>query len=45
MSQTSPMSQYEIDHLATVRAGAPESMLFLATDGTFPLAAPGPVSL
>ena len=35
----------DIDHLATVRAGAPESTLFLAADGSFPLPAPGPVAL
>lgn len=39
------MNQYEIDHLATVRAGAPESMVLLKTDGSFPLAAPGRLAL
>lgn len=36
---------YEAEHLATVRAGAPESMVLLASDGTFPLSAPGRVAL
>nr|WP_300337433.1 glycoside hydrolase family 3 protein [Actinomyces sp.] len=39
------MEQYEIDHLAAVRAGAPQSVVLLATDGTFPLAAPGKIAL
>ncbi|MDY3679636.1 MAG: beta-1,3-N-acetylglucosaminyltransferase, partial [Actinomyces urogenitalis] len=39
------MEQYEIDHLATVRAGAPESVVLLASDGSFPLAAPGKIAL
>lgn len=39
------MEQYEIDHLATVRAGAPESMLLLASDGSFPLERPGRLAL
>ncbi|MDO4242434.1 MAG: glycoside hydrolase family 3 N-terminal domain-containing protein [Actinomyces sp.] len=34
------MKQFEIDHLAIVRAGAPESMVLLKGDGTFPLAEP-----
>ncbi|MGK2348902.1 glycoside hydrolase family 3 N-terminal domain-containing protein [Actinomyces sp. W5033] len=34
------MEQFEIDHLATVRAAAPESMVLLRSDGSFPLAAP-----
>ncbi|WP_425321768.1 glycoside hydrolase family 3 N-terminal domain-containing protein [Actinomyces respiraculi] len=34
------MEQFEIDHLATVRAAAPESMVLLSSDGTFPLDAP-----
>ncbi len=32
-----PMNQYEIDHLATVRTSAPESMVLLRSDGSFPL--------
>lgn len=39
------MEQYEIDHLATVRAAAPESVVLLASDGSFPLAAPGKIAL
>ncbi|SDN25975.1 beta-glucosidase [Actinomyces ruminicola] len=39
------MNQYEIDHMATVRAGAPESMVLLKTDGSFPLDRPGPLAL
>ena len=39
------MEHIDIVHLATVRAGAPESTLFLAADGSFPLPAPGPVAL
>ena len=35
-----PLNQYEIDHLATVRENAPESMVLLASDGSFPLAGP-----
>ena len=35
-----PVEQFEIDHLATVRAAAPESMVLLRSDGSFPLAAP-----
>ena len=45
MPEKTQMNQYEIDHLRTVRAGAPESMVLLRTDGSFPLAAPGPVAL
>ncbi|MDU0348004.1 beta-glucosidase [Actinomyces sp. MRS3W] len=39
------MNQYEVDHLATVRSGAPESMVLLRSDGTFPLDAPGKLAL
>lgn len=39
------MEQYEIDHLATVRVAAPESVVLLASDGSFPLAAPGKIAL
>ena len=40
-----PLNQYEIDHLATVRENAPESMVLLASDGSFPLAGPGELAL
>ena len=36
-----PLNQYEIDHLATVRASAPESMVLLRSDGSFPLPGAG----
>ena len=39
------MNQYEIDHLATVREVAPESMVLLRTDGSFPLERPGSLAL
>lgn len=39
------MNQYEIDHLATVRDLAPESMVLLRTDGSFPLEKPGRLAL
>ncbi len=39
------MNQYEIDHLEAVRAGAPESMVLLKTDGSFPLERPGHLAL
>ncbi|WP_182911370.1 glycoside hydrolase family 3 N-terminal domain-containing protein [Actinomyces sp. 2119] len=39
------MNQYEIDHLAAVRAGAPESMVLLSSDGSFPLERPGRLAL
>ena len=34
------METYEIDHLATVRALAPECMVLLRSNGAFPLAEP-----
>ena len=40
-----PLNQYEIDHLATVRASAPESMVLLRSDGSFPLAGAGRLAL
>ena len=40
-----PLNQYEIDHLATVRENAPESMVLLASDGSFPLAGAGELAL
>ena len=40
-----PLNQYEIDHLAVVRENAPESMVLLASDGSFPLAGPGELAL
>ena len=40
-----PLNQYEIDHLATVRENAPESMVLLASGGSFPLAGPGELAL
>ena len=40
-----PLNQYEIDHLATVRASAPESMVLLSSDGSFPLAGAGALAL
>ncbi|WP_241228092.1 glycoside hydrolase family 3 N-terminal domain-containing protein [Actinobaculum sp. 352] len=39
------MNQYEIDHLAVVRANTPESMVFLKSDGSFPLSHPGRLAL
>lgn len=39
------LEPYEREHLATVRAGAPQSMVLLASDGSFPLTHPGPVAL
>lgn len=40
-----PLNQYEIDHLATVRASAPESMVLLRSDGSFPLPGAGRLAL
>ena len=40
-----PLNQYEIDHLAIVRENAPESMVLLASDGSFPLSGPGELAL
>ena len=39
------MEAYEIDHLAAVRALAPECMVLLRSDGAFPLAEPGEIAL
>ena len=39
------METYEIDHLATVRALAPECMVLLRSNGAFPLAEPGEIAL
>ena len=39
------MEAYEIDHLAAVRALAPECMVLLRSDGAFPLAEPGDIAL
>ena len=39
------METYEIDHLAAVRALAPECMVLLRSDGAFPLAEPGEIAL
>lgn len=45
MSTDSTVPQFETDHLATVRELAPESVVLLRTDGSFPLEAAGPVAL
>ena len=39
------METYEIDHLAAVRALAPECMVLLRSNGAFPLAEPGEIAL
>lgn len=39
------METYEIDHLAAVRALAPECMVLLRSDGAFPLTEPGEIAL
>ena len=39
------MSTHETDHLAAVRALAPECMVLLRSDGAFPLAEPGEIAL
>ena len=39
------MEAYETDHLAAVRALAPECMVLLRSDGAFPLAEPGEIAL
>ena len=39
------MEAYEIDHLAAVRALAPECMVLLRSDGAFPLAEPGEIAM
>ena len=39
------MEAYEIDHLAAVRALAPECMVLLRSNGVFPLAEPGEIAL
>ena len=39
------MEAYEIDHLAAVRALAPECMVLLRSNGAFPLAEPGEIAL
>lgn len=39
------MEAYETDHLATVRALAPECMVLLRSNGAFPLAEPGEIAL
>ena len=39
------MEAYEIDHLAAVRALAPECMVLLRSDGAFPLTEPGEIAL
>ena len=39
------METYEIDHLATVRALAPECMVLLRSNGAFPLTEPGEIAL
>lgn len=45
MSTDSTVPQFETDHLATVRELAPESVVLLRTDGSFPLETAGPVAL
>ena len=39
------MEAYETDHLATVRALAPECMVLLRSNGAFPLTEPGEIAL
>ena len=39
------METYEIDHLAAVRALAPECMVLLRSNGAFPLTEPGEIAL
>jgi len=39
------MQQYEINHLKKMKAFAPECMVLLKSDGTFPLEKPGKVAL
>jgi len=39
------MEAYETDHLAAVRALAPECMVLLRSNGAFPLAEPGEIAL
>ena len=39
------METYEIDHLTTVRALAPECMVLLRSNGAFPLTEPGEIAL
>lgn len=39
------LQQYEIDHLKKMKAYAPECMVLLKSDGTFPLEKPGKIAL
>lgn len=39
------MEQYQIDHIAAVRRMAPECMVLLKADGSFPLEKPQPIAL
>ena len=39
------LNNYETEHIAKVRAIAPECMVLLKSDGSFPLECPGPIAL